>query len=188
MEDIARLIAPVAITLAALITASNLGARITGIGFVIFTIGSVAWFIVGLTTGQGGLIWQNIILFFINLFGVWRWLGRRAAMQKGGEEAQRMSEERDGQGLLPLSTIVGMDLHAPDRSKVGTVVDAMLGERDGRLSYAIASSGGVAGAGETLHRIDWRDMRCDEGVLSLRNTARPLDARPKVERDHWPSA
>ncbi|MCJ8189773.1 PRC-barrel domain-containing protein [Sphingomicrobium aestuariivivum] len=188
MEDVARLVAPIAITVAALVTASNLGARITGIGFVIFTIGSVAWFIVGLTTGQGGLMWQNVVLFFINIFGVWRWLGRRAAMEKGGEDAQRQSEEGAGQGLVPLSKFVGMELCNTDGTKVGGIVDAMLGERDGRLVYALASTGGVAGAGESLHRVDWRELRLADGSLRLGESAAALGTRPAVERDHWPSA
>ena len=40
MEQIASYVAPVATTIAALIVASNLGARITGFGFIIFTIGT----------------------------------------------------------------------------------------------------------------------------------------------------
>ncbi len=43
MESIATWLAPIATTIAALMTASNLGTRITGWGFVVFTVGSLAW-------------------------------------------------------------------------------------------------------------------------------------------------
>ena len=45
MESIAGWVAPVATTIAALMTASNLGSRITGYGFIVFTVGyaSIGW-------------------------------------------------------------------------------------------------------------------------------------------------
>ena len=78
MEQITSWIAPVASIAGVLITASNLGARITGYGFIVFTIGSIAWTLLGLSTGQPSLIWTNALLTFLNIFGIWRWLGRQA--------------------------------------------------------------------------------------------------------------
>jgi len=40
MESIATWVAPIATTIAALMTASNLGSRITGYGFIVFTTAS----------------------------------------------------------------------------------------------------------------------------------------------------
>lgn len=82
MEAAANWIAPVATTLAAIIVAGNFGARITGYGFIIFAIGSVAWMTVGFFTEQPNLLWQNVALLVINLIGVWRWLGLRARYDK----------------------------------------------------------------------------------------------------------
>ena len=48
MEGLAGWVALAATCIAALMTASNLGARVTGWGFVIFTIGAAAWIVVGL--------------------------------------------------------------------------------------------------------------------------------------------
>ena len=84
MENIATWVAPVATTIAALMTASNLGSRITGLGFIVFTVGSLAWLALGITTGQANLLWQNIMLTALNLFGIWRWLGRQAKIEDGG--------------------------------------------------------------------------------------------------------
>ena len=69
MESIASWVAPIATTIAALMTASNLGSRVTGYGFVVFTIGSIAWAALGIATGQPNLLWQNVILTGLNLFG-----------------------------------------------------------------------------------------------------------------------
>ena len=66
MDDIVSWLAPAATTLAALITASNLGSRITGYGFAIFTVGSLAWLAQGYLTGQPSLLWQNAILTVLN--------------------------------------------------------------------------------------------------------------------------
>ncbi|MBV8971588.1 MAG: hypothetical protein JO290_04775 [Sphingomonadaceae bacterium] len=89
MEQIANWVAPVATTLAAVLVAANLGARITGVGFIVFSIGALGWIAIGLATGQANLVWQNAILLAINLLGVWRWLGLRARYDKGAAAATR---------------------------------------------------------------------------------------------------
>ena len=43
MDQTVSWIATAATIIAACFTASNLGSRVTGIGFIIFTIGSIAW-------------------------------------------------------------------------------------------------------------------------------------------------
>ena len=94
MEQIATWVAPIATTIAALMTASNLGSRITGFGFVVFTVGSLAWLTLGIATDQPNLLWQNIILTLLNLFGIWRWLGRQAKFEEGAEHAAAASERK----------------------------------------------------------------------------------------------
>lgn len=91
MEQVAHIVAPVATTIAALMVAANLGSRITGFGFIMFAVGSVAWAVIGLGSGQSGLVWQNVVLFVVNLIGVWRWLGLRARYEKGAAVATRAS-------------------------------------------------------------------------------------------------
>src|SRR4051812_34927976 len=80
MEDFSSWIAPIATAIAACMTASNLGSRVTGWGFVVFTVGSVAWTSYGAATGQSNLVWQNLFLTAVNLVGIWRWLGRQARL------------------------------------------------------------------------------------------------------------
>jgi len=91
MENTVSWIATAATIAAACMTASNLGSRITGYGFAVFTLGSLAWLAVGLLTGQPALVWTNVVLTFLNLFGVWRWLGRQAAVEEGSRAAARAS-------------------------------------------------------------------------------------------------
>jgi hypothetical protein len=89
MEQVANWIAPVATTVAALLVAANLGARITGIGFVAFAVGSIAWIVIGAATGQANLLWQNAVLLLVNIVGIWRWLGLRARYDRGAAAATR---------------------------------------------------------------------------------------------------
>lgn len=89
MSEIAGWIAPLATTIAAILVAANLGARITGFGFIVFSIGSIAWGLVALDSGQANLLWQNIILLIVNLIGIWRWLGLRARYERGAARATR---------------------------------------------------------------------------------------------------
>jgi len=91
MEQAANWIAPIATTIAAIMVAANLGTRLTGYGFIVFSVGSVAWAAVGLATGQMNLVWQNAILLVINLIGVWRWLGLRRRYEKGAQVATEQS-------------------------------------------------------------------------------------------------
>ena len=50
MEEAAGWIAPAATMIAAMMTASNLGARVTGWGFAVFLLGSICWAIVALAS------------------------------------------------------------------------------------------------------------------------------------------
>ena len=70
MEEVAGWVAPVATMLAAMITAANLGARITGSGFVVFLVGSIAWVAVAATSGQANLLWSNLFLTLVNVVGI----------------------------------------------------------------------------------------------------------------------
>jgi hypothetical protein len=66
-----------ATTIAALIVALDLGRRPTGWGFVLFTIGSVAWVAGAVIAQDWPLTTTNGVLFAINLFGVYRYLVRK---------------------------------------------------------------------------------------------------------------
>lgn len=87
MEEIANWVAPIATTVAAVMVAANLGTKLTGYGFIVFCVGSIAWMLVGVGLGQANLVWQNALLLVVNIVGVWRWLGLRARYDKGAAVA-----------------------------------------------------------------------------------------------------
>ena len=69
-----RWFASITAMIAACVVAANIAARITGWGFVVFLGSSVAWVAIGALDDDPALMWQNIVLTGINLFGIWRWL------------------------------------------------------------------------------------------------------------------
>lgn len=69
--------ATVATTVAALIVALDIGRRWSGWGFVVFTVGSVAWVIGAVLVADWALTTTNAVLFVINIFGVYRYLIRK---------------------------------------------------------------------------------------------------------------
>jgi len=63
--------------IAALVVALDSGRRVTGWGFVLFVFSSIAWIVSGLFDKEGAIATQNVALFVINLFGVYRYLIRK---------------------------------------------------------------------------------------------------------------
>jgi hypothetical protein len=187
MEQLASWVAPVATTIAALMTASNLGSRITGYGFIVFTVGSLAWLALGVTTGQPSLVWQNVVLTGLNLFGIWRWLGRQARIEDGGMAAQASSEAMPGETLFPASLLTKAKLIGSGGEELGAAVDAMLGCASGRPAYVVVADGGFAGVGERLRRIDWPDAKVEDDRLVTRLARADFDRLEPLPRDEWPS-
>ncbi|MEO7241202.1 MAG: PRC-barrel domain-containing protein [Sphingomicrobium sp.] len=186
MDTIASWVATIATIAAACMTASNLGSRITGFGFAVFTVGSIAWLALGLLTGQPALVWTNIIMTLLNLFGVWRWLGRQSKVEQGAERAQSKSEHLASETLFPATLLGRAPLVGRDGAPLGTLVDAMIGSGSGRLNYLVVAEGGVAGVGETLRRVDWEDAGIDGDTVTARFAGAEFARRPKLARDNWP--
>lgn len=186
MENIAGWVAPVATTLAALITAANLGARITGIGFIVFMIGSIAWSTVGYLTDQPNLLYQNILLCVINAIGIWRWLGREARYDTGAKQAARISERQDSETLFPISRLSGGEIRDGSGTAVAQAIDAMAACRDGRIHYVVVSEGGIGGVGERLHALRWEDLTVCADTVGTRLTSEQLAALPVLAADQWP--
>ena len=55
----------------------DLGRKVTGWGFVLFLASSVAWIAGSVLTKDFALGTQNVVLFGINVFGVYRYLIRK---------------------------------------------------------------------------------------------------------------
>ena len=185
MDQIASWVATTATILAACMTASNLGSRITGYGFAVFTIGSIAWLAVGLLTSQPALVWTNVVMTGLNLFGIWRWLGRQAKVEEGARHAAEDSRGTPGEALFPVSLLTGGTVRCAD-GDLGTCVDAMAGCSSGRIAYVVVAQGGVAGVGEQLRRLPWHKSRAQEGYLAAMIDRPDFERLQLVERDHWP--
>ncbi len=63
--------------IAALMVSLDSGRRVTGWGFVLFVASSIAWMAGATLTSDWALGSQNIALFAINIFGVYRYLIRK---------------------------------------------------------------------------------------------------------------
>jgi hypothetical protein len=187
MADIISWIATGATIVAAFMTASNLGSRITGYGFCIFLAGSISWLATGLMTHQPALVWTNVVLTLLNVFGIWRWRGRQAKIEEGASSAAQASERAPGESLFPISLLSSAPVEDAKGNVLGTCVDAMAGCSSGRLSYIVASEGGVAGVGETLRRVDWLQAKVDDDRLIVDLDERSFAALVQIERDRWPA-
>lgn len=187
MEDISSWLAPIATAIAACMTAANLGSRITGWGFVVFTVGSIGWTIYGAATGQTNLVWQNLFLTLVNLVGIWRWLGRQARLDDGARAATKESETLPGPTLFPASTLTSAALMNRSGDRIGSAVDAMLRCRDGRIDYLVVGKGGVGGLGETLYALPWDcvSLHADTVVTTL--SAEDFDRLQPIEAGNWPA-
>jgi hypothetical protein len=185
MADTISWIATIATIIAASMTAANLGSRVTGYGFVVFTFGALCWLVVGAMTQQPALLWTNVVLTVLDIFGVWRWLGRQSRVEEGARAAAEASEATPGEALFPVSLLSKAVVECAG-AEVGHCVDAMAGCRSGQLSYVVVSQGGVAGIGETLRRLPWHDAYVDGEKVAAGVQARDFDRLEEVSRDQWP--
>ena len=172
MADTAGWIALVATCIAALMTAANLGARVTGWGFVVFTVGAVAWVVNGVLAEQTQLLWSNVFLGAVDLFGIWRWLGVRARVGDTVAAEERRSEARDGDTLFSVGKLDGLPVTGADGQVLAHVADALATCTGGGVAYLIVREGGVGGVGDTLRRLPWRDATvCGDKVTTRLDAA-----------------
>ena len=186
MSDTISWVATIATIIAASMTAANLGSRITGYGFCVFTIGAICWIAVGAMTHQPALLWTNIVLTVLDLFGIWRWLGRQTEVEEGARAASEMSEHTPGEALFPVSLLARAPVTAGS-AELGRCIDAMAGCSSGRLSYVVVSQGGVAGVGETLRRLPWSQASVENEAVTAGLSAEAFDRLETLPRDQWPA-
>jgi len=185
MADTISWIATVATIVAASMTAANLGSRITGFGFVIFTFGALCWMVVGAATHQPALLWTNVVLTVLDMFGVWRWLGRQSRVEEGARAAAEASESEPGEALFPVSLLNRAPIES-EGEEIGHCIEAMAGSHTGQLAYIVVSQGGIGGVGETLRRVPWRDARLEGETLIVQMRPAQVEALQELERDQWP--
>ena len=187
LETIAGWVAPVATMIAAMMTAANLGARVTGWGFVVFVAGSICWSVVGLTSGQTNLVATNVFLTLVNLIGVWRWLGKQRAYEDGGKSAERASRRSAVPSLITATGISGMPVEDETGKSIGKGVEALIECKSGCVSYIVLASGGLGGVDEQLRAVPISSVQFTSGKLKLRiSEPEFLDLAPLAAGD-WPA-
>jgi hypothetical protein len=172
--------------IAAMMTAANLGARVTGWGFVVFTPGSICWSMIGLSTGQNNLLASNAFLTLINLVGIWRWLGRQRAYEDGGRTAESKSRRSSAPTLFTATGVAGMPVSTSDRAPLGKAVEALLECATGEISYIVVATSGVGSLDETLRAVPRSAVKfsCEELTLTL--STNEFDALAPLESGDWP--
>jgi hypothetical protein len=172
--------------IAAMMTAANLGARVTGWGFVIFLIGALAWITVSLGTGQHDLLWSNALLAIVDVIGIWRWLGRRATLDDGAAVAARNARHSpaplfsaDLFGQVPFENSAG--------ETIAHTVGAMVEGKSGRISYVVVREGNAA-QGVRYAAVPWDWLHVDGDKIRLRDAAGSLSAFASIDPAIWPAA
>ena len=185
MADTVSWVATVATIIAASMTAANLGSRVTGFGFAVFTVGALCWIAVGALTHQPALMWTNVVLLLLDIFGVWRWLGRQASVEEGARTASQASERTPGEALFPISLLTRAPVLCGEM-EIGHCVEAMAGCRSGKLDYVVVSEGGVAGVGERLRRLPWAEAHVEDERVIAHLVAERFRGLDELERGEWP--
>ncbi len=188
LNDVAGWIAPAATMIAAMMTAANLGARVTGWGFVVFTVGSVAWSLVGLTSGQTNLLATNCFLTVVNLVGVWRWLGKQRAYEDGAKSATEASRRSAHPTLFTATGIGGMPVTASDGETIGKAVDALVTCDDGNVSYVVIASSGLGGVGEELRAVSNGDIAFGTDSFRIKHPRDWFQNLPLLAEGNWPAS
>ncbi|MEW9856432.1 PRC-barrel domain containing protein [Novosphingobium sp. M1R2S20] len=173
--------------IAAMMTAANLGARVTGSGFVVFTVGSISWSIVGFTSDQTNLLATNSFLTLVNLVGVWRWLGKQRAYEDGGKSATEASRRSAYPTLFTATGVAGMPVTSKDEEPIGHAVEALVTCEDGSVSYVVISSHGVGGIGEELRAVPRDDIAFNCDSLELRRSRDWFENLPPLPEGDWPA-
>jgi len=186
MDDIAGWIAPIATMMAAMMTAANLGARVTGWGFVVFTVGSISWSIVGFASGQTNLIATNLFLTLVNIVGIWRWLGRQRAYEDGGKAAVGASQRASGPTLFTATGLAGLPVVDSSGEDVGKAVEALLESETGQINYVVIASGGVGGIQKSLRAVPRDQIVFGSERLKLAIQADAFMALPALADGNWP--
>lgn len=182
-------LASIATMIAALMTAANLGARITGWGFAMFALGSVTWIAADLRRGapETSLLVMHCLLLAVNLFGVWRWLGRQKRYEDSSEHASERSRWAQVPTLFSAGSLIGATVKGSRGKTYGKVVDAMLSCDGKRMAYVVISEGGIAGAGETLRAVPPEHLQFEKNDVVCDLGDDEWGRLPAIEENRWPT-
>jgi sporulation protein YlmC with PRC-barrel domain len=93
-----------------------------------------------------------------------------------------------GPDVMAASTIDGNTVISSDGDDVGSIKEIMLDVRQGRIAYAVMSSGGFLGIGDKLLAIPWSALTLDtdKKCFRLAATSEQIRNSPGFNKDAWP--
>ncbi|WP_375056074.1 PRC-barrel domain-containing protein [Zobellella sp. DQSA1] len=91
--------------------------------------------------------------------------------------------------LLSASTITGDEVCNMQEEKLGKIQDLMLDITEGKIRYAVLSSGGFLGMGDRLFAVPWQALTLDKenNRFMLDVDVERLRNAPGFDKDQWPN-
>jgi len=93
-----------------------------------------------------------------------------------------------GPEVMAASSLDGTKVYSSDNEHVGEIKEIMIDVQGGRVAYAVLTTGGFLGIGDTLHAIPWSAlvMDTDAKCFRLGLTAERIKDAPGFNKDSWP--
>lgn len=87
--------------------------------------------------------------------------------------------------LISSRRVEGTPVCDREGHKLGTIHSVMIGKRDGRVAYAVLSSGGILGFGSHVHPLPWALLNydVDREAYAIDVTRAQLEAAPTLTLD-----
>lgn len=83
--------------------------------------------------------------------------------------------------------LIGQDVKGTDGSKIGDIKDLAIDLHSNHVAYAIVSTGGVLGVGDTLHAVAFDRFTCSEDACTVPLTKEGVTALPAIDIDRLPT-
>ncbi len=93
-----------------------------------------------------------------------------------------------GPEVMAASSLDDTKVYSSDNEHVGEIKEIMVDVQGGRVAYAVLTTGGFLGIGDTLHAIPWSAlvMDTDAKCFRLGLTADRIKDAPGFNKDSWP--
>ncbi|MBN3851763.1 PRC-barrel domain containing protein [Paraburkholderia sp. Ac-20340] len=94
-----------------------------------------------------------------------------------------------GPFVIAASTLEGDRVYSSDNEEVGKIKEIMIDVQQGRIVYAVMSSGGFLGIGDKLLALPWVALALDveRKCFVLNVTGERVKQAPGFDKDHWPA-
>lgn len=95
---------------------------------------------------------------------------------------------------LRASELLKTELYTTSKEKLGGIADLAIDPKNGRVAYAVVSTGGFLGMGDKLHAIPWEAIKPAADVdgkvkkgdnLTVNLTKEKLKAAPEFKNNEW---